>query len=93
MKIVKENVYVYDVQVVTRLIDAYEEYSCLGEGSFVNFRGIKMEQSAEIQFCVKLKKTGIKLFEMLKCMYGVECLSRTGVFEWHKGFKEGPSNL
>jgi hypothetical protein len=26
---------------------------------------------------------------MLKSVYGEECLLRTGVFEWHKRFKEG----
>jgi hypothetical protein len=48
-----------------------------------------MEQRAAIKFCVKLKKTVTESYEMLRRMYGVECLLRTSVFEWHKGFKEG----
>jgi hypothetical protein len=38
-----------------------------------------MEQRPVIKFCVKLKKTAIETFEMLKSAYGEECLSRTGV--------------
>jgi hypothetical protein len=30
---------------------------------------------------------------MLKNVYGEECLSRTSVFGWHKGFKEGRESL
>jgi hypothetical protein len=48
-----------------------------------------MEQRAAIKFFVKLKKTANETFEMLKSAYGEECLSRTGVFEWHKRFEEG----
>jgi hypothetical protein len=47
-----------------------------------------MEQRAVIRFCVKLNKTAIETFEMLKSAYGEERLSRTGVSECHKGFKE-----
>jgi transposase len=52
-----------------------------------------MEQSAAIKFCVKLKKTATETFEMLKSAYSEEYLSRTGVFEWHKRFKEGGESL
>jgi hypothetical protein len=45
---------------------------------------IKMKQRAMIPFCIKLKKTATKTFEMLKSAYGEE-----SVFEWHKRFKEG----
>jgi hypothetical protein len=47
-----------------------------------------MKQRAVIKFCVKLKKTATETFEMLKSMYGEDCLSRTSVFEWHIRFKE-----
>jgi hypothetical protein len=43
-----------------------------------------VKQKAVIKFCVKLKKTATETFEMLKSVYGEECLSRTSVFEWHK---------
>jgi hypothetical protein len=48
-----------------------------------------MKQRAAVKYCVKLKKTATSTFEMLKSVYGEECLSRTSVFGWHKRFKEG----
>jgi transposase len=52
-----------------------------------------MEQTAVFKLCVKLKTTATETFEMLKSAYGGECLSRTGVFEWHRRFKEGRESL
>jgi hypothetical protein len=46
-----------------------------------------MDQKVAIKFCVKLKKTATETFEILKSAYGEEFLSRTSVFEWHKGFR------
>jgi hypothetical protein len=62
--LIRENFYLYDVQVSTCLVNAYEDYSSLGEISFFFRRveGFKMEQRAAIS--VKLKKTAT---EMLKC--------------------------
>jgi hypothetical protein len=72
-------VYLYDVQVSTCLVDAYEDYNCFDEVIFFcHVKGFKMEQRAAIKFCVKLKKTA---FEMLKRAYGEKCLSRTSIFE------------
>jgi hypothetical protein len=34
MGIVREKVYLYDVKVLTCLVDAYEDYNCFGEVSF-----------------------------------------------------------
>jgi hypothetical protein len=34
MGLVRENVYVYDVQVSACLVDSYEDYNCFGEVSF-----------------------------------------------------------
>jgi hypothetical protein len=45
-----------------------------------------MEQRAAIKFCVRLKKTAIETFEMLKSAYGEECLN--GI----KGSKKGESH-
>jgi hypothetical protein len=47
-----------------------------------------MEQRAEIKFCVKLKETDNEMFEMWKCVYSEQCVSRTSVFEWHTRFEE-----
>jgi hypothetical protein len=52
-----------------------------------------MEQRAAIKFCVKLKTTATETFEMLKSVYGEECLLRKSVIEWHKWFKEGRESL
>jgi hypothetical protein len=94
MGLVRENVYSYAVQVSDSLVNAYEDYNCFGEVSFFHrVDGFKMEQTAAIKFCVKLKKTAIETFEVLKSMYGEECLSKISVFEWHKRFKEGRESL
>jgi hypothetical protein len=88
MGLVRENVYLYDVRVSTCLVDAYEDYNCFGEVSFFHHvRGFKMEQTAVIKFCVKLKETATETFEMLRSAYGEGCVSRTSVFEWHERLK------
>jgi len=33
------------------------------------------------------------MYDLLKKVYGDECLSRTQVFEWFKGFKEGREEI
>jgi transposase len=60
---------------------------------FRRVEGFKMQQTAANIFCVNLKKTATETFEMLKSAYGEECLSRAGVFEWHKRFKERRKSL
>jgi hypothetical protein len=40
-----------------------------------------------------LEKKHTDTFEMLKNACGEECIWRTGVFEWHKKFKEGRESL
>ena len=41
-----------------------------------------------MKFCVKLGKSITETYDLLKKVYGAECLSRTQVFEWVKTFKE-----
>jgi hypothetical protein len=45
MRLVRENIYLYDVQVSTCLVYAYEDYNCFGE-----VMGFKMEQSSNLGF-------------------------------------------
>jgi hypothetical protein len=72
------------------LVDAYGDYNSFGEVSFfLSCRRFQKEKRAAIKFCVKLQKTATETFEMMKSVYGEECLLRTSVFEWHKRFKEG----
>jgi len=47
-----------------------------------------MEQRANIKFCFKFGKTFTETFELLKKVYGDDCLSRTRVFEWYKRFQD-----
>jgi hypothetical protein len=69
------------MQVSTCLVDAYEDYNYFGEVSFFRLvDSFKMEQRRATKICVKLKKTVIERFEMLKSVYGEEYLSRTSVF-------------
>jgi len=50
---------------------------------------VNVEQRINVKFCVKLGKSTRETYEMLKKVYGYECLSPTQVFEWFKRFKEG----
>jgi hypothetical protein len=46
-----------------------------------------------IKFCVNLGKTPPETYEMLPTVYGDEALSRSGISEWFKGFKDGREGL
>ena len=50
---------------------------------------VNMEQHVNVKFCMKLGKSATETYDLLKKVYGDECLSRTQVFEWFKRFKEG----
>jgi hypothetical protein len=69
------------------LLDAYEDYNCFGEVSFfVSSKVPTWNKEQRFKFCVKLKETTAETFEMLRNVYGEECLSRACLFEWHKRF-------
>jgi hypothetical protein len=92
MGLVRENVYLYDVQISTCLVNAYEDYNCFGEVKFFcHVKGFKMEQRAAIMFFVKLKKTATDTFEMLKSMYGEECYQEQVCLNGTKCSKKGES--
>jgi hypothetical protein len=67
MALVRDNVYLYDVQVSSCLVDAYKDYNCFDEVSFSSSQsfqnGIKR---AVIKCCIKLKKTATETCEILK---------------------------
>jgi len=48
-----------------------------------------LEQRYAIKFCVKLKKTPLETFEMLKEAFGDDCLSKSQSNRWHKMFRKG----
>ena len=46
-----------------------------------------------MKFCVKLGKSATEMYDLLKKIYGDECLSCTQVFEWFRMFKEGREEI
>jgi transposase len=48
---------------------------------------VNMEQRVNVKFCVKLGKSATETYDLLKKVYGDECVSSTQVFEWFKRFK------
>ena len=49
----------------------------------------RMKQQINLKFLVKLRKTPIECFKLLKEVYGEDVMSRTQIFEWHKHFWKG----
>ena len=54
---------------------------------------VNVEQRVNVKCCVKLGKSTTEMYDLLKKVYGDECLSRTQVFEWFKRFKEGREEI
>ena len=48
-----------------------------------------MEQRTNIKFCFKLGKTAAETVEMMRQVYGDNCLSRAQIFRWYARFKSG----
>jgi len=48
-----------------------------------------MEQKANIKFCFKLWKTAAETVELMRQVYGDNCLSRARLFRWYACFKSG----
>ena len=49
----------------------------------------KMEQRANIKFCVKLEKKFAETYELMKKVHGNDCMSRAEVYTWFTQFKTG----
>ena len=54
---------------------------------------VNVQQRVNVKFCVKLGKSIIETYNLLKKIYGDECLSHTQVFNWFKRFKVGREEL
>jgi len=54
---------------------------------------VKLEQTANIKFCVKLGKYKVETFEMIRCAYRNEAMSCVRCFKWHASFKRGRTSL
>jgi hypothetical protein len=56
---------------------------------FFGMSGFKMEQSAVIEFCIKLKKTATEMFEMWKSSYAKNVYRDKVCLNGIKGSKKG----
>ena len=54
---------------------------------------VNVEQCISVKFCVKLGKFTTEMYDLLKKVFGDECLSHSQVFEWFKRFKEGREEI
>jgi transposase len=52
-----------------------------------------LEQRVNVKFCLKLGKSATETCDLLKIVYGDQCLSRTQVYVWFKRFKEGRKEI
>ena len=52
-----------------------------------------MKQRANIKFCFKLEKKCTETHELIKKVYGDDCMSRTQVYTWFTRFKNGLDDL
>ena len=48
-----------------------------------------LEKRYAIKLCFKLGKNATEMYGMLQTAFGLSCMNRASVFEWHKKFKEG----
>ena len=48
-----------------------------------------MEQRTNIKFCIKLEKNFAETYELMKKVYGDDCMSRTQVYTCFTRFKNG----
>ena len=52
-----------------------------------------LEERYAIKFCFKLWKNATETYGMLQTAFGLSCMNRASVFEWHKRFKEGKESV
>ena len=52
-----------------------------------------MEQRANVKFYVKLEKKFAETYELMKKVYGDDCMSRTQVYTWFTRLKNGREDL
>ena len=53
-----------------------------------------LEERYAIKLCFKLGKNDAReTYGMLQTAFGVSCMNRASVFEWHKRFKEGSESV
>ena len=51
------------------------------------------EEQYAIKFCFKLGKNATEMYGVLHAAFGIYCMNRASLFEWHKRFKEGRNSV
>ncbi|EGI63424.1 FLJ37770-like protein [Acromyrmex echinatior] len=54
---------------------------------------MNFEQRANIKFCFKLGKTFTETHNLMKQVYGDNCVARASVYEWYTRFKNGREDI
>ena len=52
-----------------------------------------LEERYAIKFCFKLGKNATETYGTLQTAFGLSCMNRVSVFEWHKRFKEARESV
>ena len=52
-----------------------------------------LKERYAIKFCFKLGKNPTETYGMLQAAFGLSCMNRVSVFEWHKRFKESRESV
>ena len=53
----------------------------------------KIEERINLKFLVKLNKTASEFFQTITKVYEEECMSRAYIFDWHKRFHKGQTDV
>ena len=69
------------------------DYHRWGFSKMQSGREDTLEERYAIQLCFKLGKNATETYGMLQTPFGVSCMNRVSVFEWHKRFKEGRESV
>ena len=64
-----------------------------GNSKIQSGREDTLEERYAIKFSFKLGKNATETYGILQTTFGVSCMNRASVFEWHKRFKEGRESV
>ena len=52
-----------------------------------------LQERYALKFCFKLGKNSAETYGILQTAFGLSCMNRASVFEWHERFKEGRESV
>ena len=52
-----------------------------------------LEERYAIKLCLKLGKNATETYGMFQTAFGLSCMNRASVFEWHERFKKGRESV